>query len=74
MCVCLDENAEQVAALKSDNKAASTNVEMNCKITLNTLESKNMFAISSHIEELPTLLKAPDHAAYSTRKFPLIQA
>ena len=51
-CIYPAENAEQVAVLKSDYKAAHTSVEMNCKFTPDIPESESMSAIRSQIEEL----------------------
>lgn len=51
-CIYPAENAEQVAVLQKDYKAAHTSVEMNCKFTPDIPESESMAAIRSQIEEL----------------------
>lgn len=51
-CIYPAENAEQVAVLQRDYKAAHTSVEMNCKFTPDIPESESMAAIRSQIEEL----------------------
>ena len=51
-CIYPAENAEQVAVLQKDYKAAHTNVEMNCTFTPDIPESESMAAIRSQIEEL----------------------
>lgn len=51
-CIYPAENAEQVAVLQKDYKAAHTSVEMNCTFTPDIAESENMAAIRSQIEEL----------------------
>lgn len=56
-CIYPAENAEQVAVLKNDYKAAHTSVETNCRITPDIPESESMSEIKLQIEELQSSLE-----------------